>query len=156
MRRSLMLTVMIAALCGAGSAECATDGLKGISAKMATVKKSLDETFIVEAHSPFVIAGNMPRSRFDSCVKYTILGSYRAFYRDFFDKKPDKIITIYLFKENLTYRKWASKLFGDTDPLRVDEPAKAEVDLEFYRTRAGVARYWRYVRRRRKPRTGAK
>ena len=115
MQRSLMLAVMIAALCGAGPAECATDSLKGLSAKMAAVKKSLDKTFIVEAHSPFVVAGNMPRSRFNSCVRFTILGSYRAFYRDFFDKKPDKIITIYLFRENLTYRKWASKLFGDTD-----------------------------------------
>ena len=88
---------------------------EALAAEAEQVRKLLDKTFIVEAHGPFVIAGNQGRAGYDRSVKFTIMGAYHAFYRDFFTKRPDKIITIYLFRENLTYRKWAGKLFGDTD-----------------------------------------
>jgi hypothetical protein len=63
----------------------------------------------------FVCAGNLDARTFDSIVKGTIGEGARLLWKQYFTKKPDYPIRVYLFKDDKTYRAYAKSLFGDTD-----------------------------------------
>jgi len=77
------------------------------------MRKALGEDFIVEVERPFVIAGDISRSEFNRIKNGTVLNSYRAFYSQFFTVKPSRIIKVFLFKDDETYREYAKRLYGD-------------------------------------------
>jgi len=77
------------------------------------LKNKLGRDFIVEVERPFIIAGNVSRPDFNRIKNRTIVSSYQAFYRQFFRVRPNYIITVFLFKDDPTYREYAKKLFGD-------------------------------------------
>lgn len=51
-------------------------------------------------------------------VKNTVSRSLECFYNNYFEKQPDEVTTILLFKDDASYRHWAKKLFDDTDLSR--------------------------------------
>ncbi len=77
------------------------------------IRRALGSGFVVEVQQPFVIGGNLSRSAFNRIKNGTILRAYHAFYRQFFRVRPPHAISIYLFKDEKTYREYARKLFGD-------------------------------------------
>jgi hypothetical protein len=113
MQKATLACLMVFVL-GAGI-EAAEPGKEDCAAAVAALKKTLGNEFIVRAESPFVVAGNLSAGEFNAFAQQTVMGCYKAFYHDFFDTKPDQIITVYLFKGDASYRKWAEKLFGDTN-----------------------------------------
>jgi hypothetical protein len=88
------------------------------TSKISELKKSLTDDFIVARKSYFVIASNLSQSETDAILKNTISKAVGCFYNDYFEKKPDDITTIFLFKDDQTYRYWAKKLYDDTDLSR--------------------------------------
>lgn len=81
-----------------------------------TLKLSGD--FYITGKSCFVVASNLSEGETNELIENTILKAEECFYNDYFEIKPDEIITIFLFKNEKTYSYWAKKLYGDTDLSR--------------------------------------
>lgn len=82
------------------------------------LKRSLSEDFIVSGRSYFVIASNLTQTETDKIVDNTIDRAVECFYNDYFSAKPTELTTIFLFKDDNSYRYWAKKLYGDDDLSR--------------------------------------
>jgi len=63
----------------------------------------------------FVCAGNLDADTFDGIVKGTIGEGAKLLWKQYFTKKPEYPIRVYLFKDGPSYRAYAKSLFGDTD-----------------------------------------
>ncbi len=83
-----------------------------------TYKTSMGDEFIYKGFSYFVVISNLDSSNTERLISKTILPAIQCFYNDYFEKKPDDLTTIFLFKNDATYRYWAKKLFGDDDLSR--------------------------------------
>ncbi len=82
------------------------------------LKNKLSSDFIVKEHSYFVIASNLSETETDKILSTTIDKAVECFYNDYFAKRPDEATTIFLFKDDKTYRYWANELYGDDDLSR--------------------------------------
>jgi len=85
-----------------------------VEKKLAQVKAKLDGSFIVEREGLYVVAGNLPRGRFERIRQWTIRAASERMWKAYFTKRPDYPIVVYLFKDDKTYRAWAKTLFNDT------------------------------------------
>ena len=61
---------------------------------------------------PFLVTGDIGEAKVRRLVERTIGPCSRALYHDFFEKRPDFVITIFLFGDDTSYRTWSKKLFG--------------------------------------------
>ncbi len=61
---------------------------------------------------PFLVTGDIGEAKVRRLVERTIGPCTRALYHDFFEKRPDFVITIFLFGDDTSYRTWSKKLFG--------------------------------------------
>jgi hypothetical protein len=93
------------------------DSLDFVS-KISELYKSLDKSFIILENPYFIIASNLEAEETKNIVENTIVKAIDCFYNGFFEKSPDEITTIFLFKDDATYRYWAKKLFDDNDLSR--------------------------------------
>jgi hypothetical protein len=84
-------------------------------AKLNELKSKLSSDFSIEAHSYFVIASNLSESETEKILNNTVDKAVDCFYNDYFSKKPNDVTTIFLFKNDDTYRYWAKKLYDDDD-----------------------------------------
>ncbi len=109
--------LIIAALClGALAPSLAVaapteDDLKARKADLEKKLKGHGFTVVVEA--PFVVVGNesaaMVKQRASGFLRWTVT----LLEKDFFTKRPDKIIEVWLFYNEKTYRAGAKKYFND-------------------------------------------
>jgi len=76
------------------------------------MKTELGADFIVESLPPFVIAGNIPQREFDRFKTHTIGDCAAALYKDYFTKKPDYILKVYLFGGAPSYEAYVKKVEG--------------------------------------------
>ena len=104
---SALLTVLLSA----GPSGTVTD--KEVSKKAAGIKKKVPKEFVIIESTPFVVVGNITKAQANRYLKGTIKAAAEAFNNQYFEKKPDKVITVYLFKDDKTYRHYAKKLFDD-------------------------------------------
>ena len=88
------------------------------SSKISEIKSQLNEDFSVTGFSYFVIASNLSEKETKNINDNTITKAVECFYNDYFEKRPDEITTIFLFKDDNSYRYWAKKLYGDDDLSR--------------------------------------
>ena len=82
------------------------------------LKSQLTSDFIIKGHSYFVIASNLSEEETEKITKTTIDRAVECFYNDYFGTKPSEATTIFLFKNDETYRYWAKKLYDDDDLSR--------------------------------------
>lgn len=78
----------------------------------------LSEDFTLQEFSYFVIASNLSKNETSEIINNTISKAEKCFYNNFFEKKPDEVTTIFLFKDDKSYRYWAKKLYGNDDISR--------------------------------------
>ena len=78
----------------------------------------LSDDFSIYEKSYFLVASNLSSDETEKIINNTILKAVSCFYNDYFEKKPDDITTIFLFKDDKSYRSWAKKLFDDDDLSR--------------------------------------
>jgi hypothetical protein len=67
---------------------------------------------------PFLVTGDTEASVLRGLVEHTVRPCTEALYREFFQKRPDFVITIYLFKDDESYRSWGRKLFAQEPTTR--------------------------------------
>jgi hypothetical protein len=113
---NILLAVAILVMIDASRIEAST----GVSAtdtakELARIESKVPESFVLVESAPFVVIGNLSENEMNRYIKGTIQNASTAFNKQFFDKKPDDVIKIYLFKDNESYLYYAKKLFND-DP----------------------------------------
>ena len=69
-------------------------------------------TVVVEP--PFVVVGDEPAPRVRRRAETTLRWAIQRFEADFFDRRPEKIVTIWMFHNERAYRRGAARFFGDT------------------------------------------
>lgn len=82
------------------------------------LKNRLSSDFIIKKHSYFVIASNLDEIETEKILSNTIDRAVECFYNDYFSVKPNEATTIFLFKDDKTYRYWAKTLYDDDDLSR--------------------------------------
>ena len=79
---------------------------------MAEMKEELGDGYLIDYAAPYVIAGNIQKQELDRIRDGTIKGCSAALYQDYFEKKPDYLIKVYLFKDAQTYETYCVKTNG--------------------------------------------
>jgi hypothetical protein len=77
------------------------------------LKKKLPDGFSLFIERPFVVVGNGPAEDVKALCQGTVKWAVDHLKRDYFERDPDEIITIWLFKDDTTYRQFAKSVFGD-------------------------------------------
>lgn len=82
-----------------------------------SLKGTLTEDFCYVKSGYFLIVSNLTFAEAKSLSDNSIRKALDCFYNDYFTAKPTELVTIFLFKDDYTYRYWADKLYGDNDDL---------------------------------------
>ena len=95
-----------------------TVGPEGISdaefaAKIEQVSRQVGAGFRTAIVKPFVVTSNQSAEDFEVTCRHTIRWAVQMLNKDFFSREPNKIITIYLFRDKESYRKYAWSLFAE-------------------------------------------
>jgi hypothetical protein len=77
------------------------------------LKKKLPHGFSMFLERPFVVVGNNTPEDVKTLCEGTVRWAVEHLKRDYFDRDPNEIITIWLFKDDATYRQYAKSVFGD-------------------------------------------
>src|SRR4051812_35720317 len=77
------------------------------------LKKKLPDGFSLFIERPFVVVGNGLAEDVKALCQGTVKWAVDHLKRDYFERDPDDIITIWLFKDDTTYRQFAKSVFGD-------------------------------------------
>jgi hypothetical protein len=77
------------------------------------LKKRLPDGFSVFIERPFVVVGDGPSSEVKSICRGTVRWAVEHLRRDYFRHEPDEIITIWLFKDDASYRQHTKSVFND-------------------------------------------
>ena len=78
------------------------------------LREKLGDDFTVVVEKPFVVIGDQPKANVDQWAAGTIRWAVSQIKESYFEKDPDHIINIWLFKDKDSYDKNAKKLFGRT------------------------------------------
>jgi hypothetical protein len=77
------------------------------------LKKKLPDGFSLFIERPFVVVGNGPPDDVQSRCENTVRWAVDHLKRDYFDRDPREIITVWLFKDDATYRQYTKSVFND-------------------------------------------
>jgi len=77
------------------------------------LEKKVPGGFFVVLQKPFFVIGNEPEKMVEMQCKNTIKWAVDMIKKDYFDRDPEDIIDIWLFKDKDSYRKYAKEIFGD-------------------------------------------
>ncbi|MCI0472827.1 MAG: hypothetical protein L0Y76_04505 [Ignavibacteria bacterium] len=81
------------------------------------LKDKLTDDFCFVKSGYFLVVSNLSLSETKSISDNSIRKALDCFYNDYFIAKPEELVTVFLFKDDNTYRHWADKLYGDNDDL---------------------------------------
>jgi hypothetical protein len=77
------------------------------------LKKKVPEGFTIVVQKPFVVIGNESPEIVKKRAEKTIKWAVDKVKQKYFEKDPDVIIDIWLFKDEKSYYKYAKEIFGD-------------------------------------------
>jgi hypothetical protein len=75
----------------------------------------LDQSFSAVVRPPFVVVGDLPRRRLRALADHSVVDPAKAMWKRYFRRRPRHVITVLLFRDGQSYRRWAGKLFHDTE-----------------------------------------
>src|SRR5258706_180708 len=78
------------------------------------LKSTLPPGFTILVQKPFVIAGDAPPDQVRAAARNTIQWAVDHLKKDYFDKDPNDLIDIYLFRDKTSYDQYTKELFHDT------------------------------------------
>jgi hypothetical protein len=84
-------------------------------ARIAELKKKLPAgkfAFVVEP--PFVVIGDEPQATVERRARETVRWAVEKLREAYFEKEPNEILDIWLFKDRQSYEKHAREIFGET------------------------------------------
>ncbi|MDX2091298.1 MAG: hypothetical protein SFX73_25795 [Kofleriaceae bacterium] len=107
------LLAAAACLVSLGVAEAAPSR-KALEERVASLEKKLaGQGYTIMIEGPFVVIGDEAPARVKQRANF-INWVLRLIEQDFFAKQPDKLIEVWLFRNEKTYRRGAKKFFNDT------------------------------------------
>jgi hypothetical protein len=78
------------------------------------LNKRLPKGFSLFIERPFVVVGDGPAAEVQSICDRTVRWAVTKLKQDYFARDPDEIITVWLFKDDDSYRQLTQSIFGDT------------------------------------------
>lgn len=109
MRAALVVSLLFAL----GSPAVAAPSKADLDARAAELRKQLEgQGFTVTVTAPFVVVGDESAAKVRSRVNF-VDWVVKLIEKDYFDKQPDKILVIWLFRNITTYKAGAKKFFDD-------------------------------------------
>ena len=81
------------------------------------LKETLSSDFCFVKSGYFLVVSNLSQSEAKGLSENSIGSALKCFYNDYFIAKPTELVTVFLFKDDASYRFWADKLYGDKDDL---------------------------------------
>jgi hypothetical protein len=84
-----------------------------LAARAAAVREQLGASFTTLVERPFVVTGDETAAEVQRRSRSTVRWASDLLRKDYFARDPDKVFTIYLFKDALSYETNALRLFGD-------------------------------------------
>ena len=112
MRRAGPVFAVLAALAIAGAARAALSDADFDRHVAALKKKVPSDAFTIVVQKPFVVIGDESPAMVGRRAVGTVKWAVDRLKKDFFEKDPDEILDIWLFKNETSYRKHAKTLFG--------------------------------------------
>ena len=113
-RTPLVALLLLAALAWTPRPARAEPTQKELEARRSALEKRLDgKGFTVVVEPPFVVVGDEGAARVRARASGFLRWTVTLLEKDWFDKRPDKIIEVWLFKNERTYRKGAKQFFDD-------------------------------------------
>jgi hypothetical protein len=113
MRLPLAVASCVLALSQTAAAEPTAKELDERAAALRDKLKGQGYTVLVEA--PFVVIGDSPAAEVQRITAGFLRSKIQLLEKDFFAKRPDKLLEVWLFRNERSFRKGAKKFFGD-DP----------------------------------------
>jgi hypothetical protein len=83
------------------------------TAALKAMQARLPAGFTALAEPPFVVACEGDEKNARRHCEQTVRWAVRLLQQDFFDKPPERVLEIWLFQGDRSYRKYAKELFGD-------------------------------------------
>lgn len=81
------------------------------------LKEVLSSDFCIVKSGYFLVVSNLSLTETRSLSENSIGTALKCFYNDYFTAKPEELVTVFLFKDDKSYRFWADKLYGDNNDL---------------------------------------
>jgi hypothetical protein len=81
------------------------------------LKETLSSDFCFVNSGYFLIVSNLTPDETKAISENSVRKALNSFYNDYFTAKPTELVTIFLFKDDNSYRYWAEQLYGDNDDL---------------------------------------
>lgn len=111
--RSVLLALFLAlSLWGAAA------GASAIEKKATATRKSLERSFpgafVFQLQAPYLLVGDITPAALSSYGEHTVRKPVQALQKQFFPNLPSKLIVIYLFRNDASYRYYAKEILGDT------------------------------------------
>jgi len=76
------------------------------------LRAKLPTGFAVVVQPPFVVIGDEPPETVGLRAERTVKWAVDRLKRDYFERDPDRIIDIWLLRDDASYRKWSREVFG--------------------------------------------
>jgi hypothetical protein len=91
----------------------AASATTNLTARLAEVQRMAPAGFTVFAEPPFVVAGDEPAAVVRQRSRQTIRWAVDKLKQDFFQRDPEEVIAVWLFKDETSYKKHTAALFHD-------------------------------------------
>jgi hypothetical protein len=89
---------------------------KELAERAKALRAKLDgQGYTVLVEPPFVVIGDSPPSEVKRITTGFLRSKVALLEKEFFDKRPDKVLEVWLFRDRKSFHKGAKKFFGD-DP----------------------------------------
>lgn len=82
-------------------------------ARVAALRARLPAHFSIVVEPPFVVVGDGGEARVRRTAEHTIRWAVQRLERDFFDRRPERILDVYLFEGADSYERHTRALFGE-------------------------------------------
>jgi len=110
-----IVQVLLALVAGA-LATHAADNRSPLDDRVRALRAELGAAFTVVAEAPFVVVGDEAAKVVRQRGRDTIRMAVRLLKQDFFARDPDELITIWLFRDDASYRRNLRERFGEPNP----------------------------------------
>jgi hypothetical protein len=110
-----MRKLALAAVLAASATAAAEPTKKELEDRAAELVKKLDgQGYTVLVEAPFVVVGDGSAAQVKRIAQGFLRDKVRMLEKDYFTKRPDKLIEVWLFSNEKSFRKGAKKFFNDT------------------------------------------
>jgi len=110
-----MRAIVCVILCAGAAAAHAAPSHEDLEARAKDVRARVGKGYAVVVEDPFVVIGDAGAKALKKDTSGFMHWTITMLEQEYFTARPDKIIEVYLFRNETTYRRGAKQLFGD-DP----------------------------------------